>query len=284
MASKVYLNRSLSYVDINPQYDHATNKCYIIFQLFVGKSPIIESTVPPIKVSKISIVNLICTLKLKSSNNEEKKEIVMKLPTKQDPIQLNISLGSNLTFYKEIKPLELESLFEWRRGGDIALTWIFRGNGLADINGKTRLLELSYDPDSSFVSPNISQNKWDLMLNRCGGLKDKFISEHSISIPENLGHKNSQFLNQILADLTTMMINLNNAKDRIRKASNASDYKAVMGDVKSALDSLKNFSVTTVNARVSCRFKNIYGQRFRWRRKGCFRSDWTAKIHHGASL
>jgi hypothetical protein len=86
------------------------------------------------------------------------------------------------------------------------------------------------------------------MSSRCG-LDDKFISEHSISIPENLGHKNSQFLKQILSDLTTMTINLNNAKDRIRKSSNASDYKAVMGDVKSALDSIKNFLVTTVNAK-----------------------------------
>ncbi|MGC1132865.1 MAG: hypothetical protein WA941_08580 [Nitrososphaeraceae archaeon] len=214
----------------------------------MDKSPIIESTVPPIKVSRISIVNLVCILKLRSSNNQQEKEIVMKLPTSQDPIQMNISLGSNLTFYKEIKPLELESLLKWRRGGDVTLSWTFRGNGLADINRKAILLELSYDPDSSFVSPQISQNKWDLMLNRFG-LEDKFLSEHSISIPENLGHKHSQFLNQILSDLTTMTVNLNNAKDRIRKASNASDYKAVMGDVKSALDSIKNFSITPVNAK-----------------------------------
>jgi hypothetical protein len=140
-------------MDFNPQYVHATNRCYLIFQLFVGRSPIIESTVPTIKVPRISIVNLICILRLRSSNNPEEKEIVMKLPTSQDPLQLNISLGSNLTFYKEIKPLELEGLLEWRRGGDVTLSWTLRGNGLADVNRKAILLELSYDPDSSFVSP-----------------------------------------------------------------------------------------------------------------------------------
>lgn len=46
-----------------------------------------------------------------------------------------------------------------------------------------------------------------------------------------------------------MVMNLNNAKDRIRKASNASDYKAVMGDVKSSLDSIKNLPVTPINAK-----------------------------------
>jgi hypothetical protein len=50
MTDTVYLNRSLSYVDISPHYDHAANKCYLLFQLDVINSPIIESdTVPAMK-------------------------------------------------------------------------------------------------------------------------------------------------------------------------------------------------------------------------------------------
>jgi hypothetical protein len=74
------------------------------------------------------------------------------------------------------------------------------------------------------VPPHISQNKWDLIVTKCK-LDDKFISEYPLSIPDSLRQKTSPFLNQILSDLTSMVINLNNAKDRIRKESNTSDYK-----------------------------------------------------------
>jgi hypothetical protein len=152
---------------------------------------------PSIRISKISMVNLMCTLTLSSSNNYEEKEIVMKLPTVLDPIQLGINLGSNLTFYKEIKPLELENLLEWRKGGDVTLRWSFRGKGLADVNGRTILLELSDDPTSSVVHANFSQNKWDSIVMKCK-LDDKFISEFPLSIPDSFRQKTSPFLNQIL--------------------------------------------------------------------------------------
>jgi hypothetical protein len=148
----------------------------------------------------------------------------MKLPTEFDPIQSNINLRSSLTFYKEIKPLELERLLEWRKGGDVTLRWSFRGKGLTDVNGRAILLESLHDPSSNLVPPHISQNKWDLIVTKCK-LDDKFISEYPLSIPDSLRQKTSPFLNQILSDLTSMVINLNNAKDRIRKESNTSDYK-----------------------------------------------------------
>lgn len=92
MTSIVNLNRSLYYVDISSHYDHAANKCYLLFQLYVERSLVIESdTVPSIKISRISIVNLMCTLKLRSFNNKQEKEVTMKLPTVLDPIQSNIN-------------------------------------------------------------------------------------------------------------------------------------------------------------------------------------------------
>ncbi|MFL6398120.1 MAG: hypothetical protein ACJ72J_00870 [Nitrososphaeraceae archaeon] len=98
-----------------------------------------------------------------------------------------------------------------------------------NLEGQVRaiFLELLHDPSSNLVPPHISQNKWDSIVTECK-LDDKFINEYPLST--------SPFLNQILSDLTSMVINLNNAKDRIRKASNTSDYNAVMGDVKSSLD------------------------------------------------
>ena len=130
----------------------------------------------------------------------------MKLPTEFDPIQSNINLRSSLTFYKEIKPLELERLLEWRKGGDVTLRWSFRGKGLTDVNGRAILLESLHDPSSNLVPPHISQNKWDLIVTKCK-LDDKFISEYPLSIPDSLRQKTSPFLNQILSDLTSMVIN-----------------------------------------------------------------------------
>ena len=245
MVNTVYLNRSLSYVDFNSYYDEDKNKFYLSFQFDVPRSLEIESDiVPSVKTHSISIINLTCTLTLISSKNIVSKEIIMK----PDRRQLKINLATNLTFYRQVDQLELENLLEWRKGGDVTLKWSFYGNGLADINGHTILLTLSYDSTSGFISPHISQNKWDSIV-RNYKLDDKFISEYYLSIPDNLRQKDNKFLNKTLSDLNTMILNLNNAKDRLRKASNASDYKAVMVDVKRSLDSIKNFEINPTVAK-----------------------------------
>jgi hypothetical protein len=249
MANVVYLNRSLSYTDFNSHYDPAKNRFYLSIQFSVEKHLKIESDiVHPRETARISICNLTCVLVLTSSNNREKKEIIMRLPTCVDPLQLHVSLGSNLTFYKQIDQSELENLLNWRRGDDVVLEWSFYGNGLIDMNDNVVLTQLSYDQNPSITPPHISQNKWDSIVKKCR-LDDKYIFEHSLSIPDNLQQKKSRFLNQMLNDVTTMSRNLNNAKDRIRKASNSSDYMAVMGDVKRSLDSIKNLQISPTNAR-----------------------------------
>lgn len=248
MSNVVYLNRSLSYVDFDSQYFQAKNKFYLFLQFDVGKSLGIESDrVQPRESPRISIVNLACVLTLTSTNNTEKREITMVLPTIVDPLQTYVTLGSNLTFYKQIGRVELENLLEWRRGGDVTLRWSFHGNGLTSINDRTVLLAFAYDPNHNFTPPHISQNKWDAIIRKCK-LDDKVVIEHSLSIPEDLHQKKNQFVNKILNDVVTMSRNLNNAKDRLRKATNASDYKAIMGDVKSSLDLIRNLQIDQTTA------------------------------------
>src|SRR2546428_1598695 len=155
MANVVYLNRSLSYFDIDSHYDHSRNRFYLSIQFDVRERLRIESDIVRPIETRISIINLTFVLTLTSSNNNEKKEIIMTLPTQFDPLQLYITLGSNVTFYKQIDRSELENLLEWRRGGDVTVKWSFYGNGLADMNGHTILLTLSFDPNLSFTPPHI---------------------------------------------------------------------------------------------------------------------------------
>jgi hypothetical protein len=87
MANVVYMNKSISYVDFDSHYDQATNKFYLSIQFFVRDHLRIESdTVHPTETPRISIVNLMCVLELTSSNNNERREIIMKLPTDIDPL------------------------------------------------------------------------------------------------------------------------------------------------------------------------------------------------------
>ncbi len=144
MANVVYLNRSLSYFDIDSHYDHPRNRFYLSIQFDVRERLRIESDIVRPIETRISIINLTFVLTLTSSNNNEKKEIIMTLLTQFDPLQLYITLGSNVTFYKQIDRSELENLLEWRRGGDVTVKWSFYGNGLADMNGHTILVTLSF--------------------------------------------------------------------------------------------------------------------------------------------
>ncbi|MFZ0513114.1 MAG: hypothetical protein WAM14_16005, partial [Candidatus Nitrosopolaris sp.] len=132
-----------------------------------------SDVIDPIAAVRISISNLTCVLVLTSSNNIEKREIIMRLPTDIDPRQTHISLGTNLNFYKQIDQSEIENLMDWRRGGDVSLGWSFYGDGLIDMTDHAVPTQLSYDQNLSFTPPHINQNKWDYIVKKCR-LDDKF--------------------------------------------------------------------------------------------------------------
>ncbi len=139
MTNVVYLNRSITYFDLDSDYDQVKNIFYISIQFEVKQRLNMESDViRPIAAERIAICNLTCVLVLTSSNNTEKREIVTRLPTDIDPRQTHISLRTNLNFYKQIDQAELENLMDWRRGGDVSLEWSFHGDGLIVINQTKR--------------------------------------------------------------------------------------------------------------------------------------------------
>jgi hypothetical protein len=217
MTNVVYLNRSITYFDLDSEYYPSKNRFYISIQFEVKQRLKMESgVIGPIEAGRISISNLTCVLVLTSSNNKEKREIIMRLPTDIDPRQTHIRLGTNLNFYKQIDQSELEKLMDWRRGGDVSLGWSFYGAGLIDMTDRAIPTQLSSDQNLSFTPPHINQNKWDSILKKCR-LDDKYLFEHSLSIPGDLHQKKNRFLNKMLNDVTTMSNNLNSAKDRIRR-------------------------------------------------------------------
>jgi hypothetical protein len=117
----------MPYVDLDSEYDPVKNRFYLSIQFEVKERLKMESNVMhPISATRISIISLTCVL----TYNQEKKEIMMSLPTDFDPIQKYISLGTNLNFYKQIDQTELEGLMDWRRGGDVSFGWSFYGSGL----------------------------------------------------------------------------------------------------------------------------------------------------------
>ncbi len=149
-------------MDLDSEYDPNKNMFYVSIQFEVEHSLQMESDIiSPLAADRIAICNLTCVLVLTSSNNIEKREIVMKLPTDIDPRQTHISLGTNLNFYKQIDQAELENLMDWRRGGDVSLGWSFHGDGLIDMTDHAVLTQLSHDQNHSFTPHHINQNKWD---------------------------------------------------------------------------------------------------------------------------
>ena len=106
MTNVVYLNRSMTYFDLDSEYDLVKNRFYVSIQFEVKQ----RLKMGPIIAERIAISSLTCVLVLTSSNNIEKREIVMRLPTDIDPRQTHISLGTNLNFYKQIDQAELENL------------------------------------------------------------------------------------------------------------------------------------------------------------------------------
>ena len=244
MSHYVSLNKFLSYSYLNLYNDQINNKIYFNLLFDVGKSIEIENrNGKPIKTNNIFIVNLVCIISLESSNNNIKREFVFH----RDFKQTYLTFGSNILFNYELTEFRLEELINWRNGGNVTIKWNFYGNGLTEENNKILLINFTNSFESGFIFPQMTQNEWNSIIKQAN-LDKKFIREYSLSLPSSFNNKNNPFLKQIFLDLNTMAIKLNEAKDRLRKSNDTSDYKAVMGDVKSSLDSIKNFTISQTNA------------------------------------
>ena len=164
-----------------------------------------------------------------------------------DPRYMQINLGSSISFLSKTDQSQIERLLEWRHGGDVRVCCRFYGHGLTIVNNRLLLVALT-SITSDLTNVCIGEDEWESIVDK-SGLNNKFIAEFHTSIPDNFTTKNNQFMNQVLTDLETMAFYLNNAKDRVRKARNISDYKSIMGDVKSSLDSIKGTSIKPTTGR-----------------------------------
>jgi hypothetical protein len=237
----------MSYCSINPHFDNSKNKIELnilfnFFQSFELESEGIESIFP----NQILLHNLVCTVILKSSNNPTTKEYIFE----RNPKKIWISNSDNLLMTCLFSSQEIEELNIWRNGGNITINWQFNGNGQVEQGGNIYLVNLLTFFDSNFRFPIINEDQWSSIINTAG-LDKKYIVEFSLKYSDSIKEKTNPFLSQISTDLNTMIIKLNDAVFKLRESHNSSDYKAVLGEVKGALDSFKDFQL---NPSISGKF------------------------------
>lgn len=237
------LNKQITFNKFKPYYDENSDELFLELQFSVNQNMQIKNKDSSLDTDSVTIINVVCVLSLYSTKNPAKKEIHMY----PDPRYMQINLGSSISFLSKTDQSQIERLLEWRHGGDVRVCCRFYGHGLANVNNRLLLVALT-SITTDLTNVCIGEDEWESIADK-SGLNNKFIAEFDTSIPDSFRNKNNQFVNQALTDLETMAFYLNNAKDRVRKARNISDYKSIMGDVKSSLDSVKGISITSTTGR-----------------------------------
>ena len=237
------LNKQILFDRFKPYYDESSNELFLELRFSVNQKMQIRNKGSYLKTDSITIINLVCVLSLHSTKNIARKEIYMY----PDPRYMQINLGSNISLLSKTDHYQIERLLKWRNGGDVHIGCRFYGHGLTTVNNKLLLVALT-SGTSDLTNVCIGEDEWESIVDK-SGLNNKYIVEYDTSIPENFRNKGNQFVNQVITDLEAMSFYLNNAKDRIRKARNISDYKSIMGDVKSSLDSIKDISIRSTTGR-----------------------------------
>jgi hypothetical protein len=191
----------------------------------------------------LALLNVTCELFFETEDNSQQQLIRMK-PTQDARLYVN----GNTIFSTQINPTDAEYLNTWRKGNTILISWrIFGHVAIIDSSQLQQFpifwLDVSNKNDNRNVLPSLDSNAFESKILKPLKLSNTFVEEFPLEIPDVV--KNATGLPSGIAglqsDLYPLVDHLNSAVDVLRDAKAGYDYRHVMVEVKSSLDSIRNY-------------------------------------------
>jgi predicted nucleotide-binding protein len=226
----VNLNNSITFCHINPYFDKVKNKVELNILFDIHQSFELESTdVSSVYSNEIILHNLACTVTLKSSDNVSTKEYLFE----KDPRENRISNGDNLLLTRVFDNHELKDLIKWRVGRIVTIRWQFFGNGQAEIDGNTYLVNLTSFYDRSSIFPVINDEQWEQII------KLKEVNNNEImNTQSDKDGKNAQ---------SRMLDDLLNYTQAIRKSKDSDKYGVWQARIERTIEKIFGRDSTELN-------------------------------------
>jgi hypothetical protein len=191
----------------------------------------------------LALLNVTCELTFET-NGSIQQQIMQLRPTQDARLYLN----GNTVFCAQINPNDAEHLNTWRKGNTVLIRWrIFGHVAIIDSDRLKQFpvfwLDVSNHNDNRNALPSLDTNAFTSKIINPLKLSNTFIEEFPIEIPETIRKATGlpPGISGLRNDLYSLIEHLSSAVEVLRNAKTGYDYRHVMDEVKSALDSLRNY-------------------------------------------
>jgi hypothetical protein len=239
--------RAIKYIDldvsslggISSQPIYELNVCFALTRSITLRSQ--DSSDPLGSSHDLALLNTTCELSFENSNQER---IIHLRPTQDARLYLN----GNTIFSTRINPQDAEHLNAWRNGKAVLLKWRILGYvAVIDSSNARSLpifwLDVSNKSDNRNALPSLDTNAFTSKILTPLKLSNNFIEEFPLEIPDVIKKTTGlpPGISGLQSDLYLLAEHLNSAVEVIRNAKTGYDYRHVMDEVKSSLDSIRNY-------------------------------------------
>jgi hypothetical protein len=192
----------------------------------------------------LALLNVTCELTFETENNSQQRRIELK-PTQDS----RLYVGGNTIFSTPIDAMDAEYLNSWRKGKTILIKWKISGHtAIIDSTNQSQpslifWLDASNTRDNRNMLPSLDSIAFASKILKPLKLSSTFIQEFPLEIPDIIIRKAPEFpsgIAGILNEVYSLVKHLNSAVEVLRNAKTGSDYRHVMDEVKSSLDSIRD--------------------------------------------
>ena len=167
----------------------------------------------------------------------------MQLRPTQDA---RLYVNGNTMFSAQINPKDAEHLNTWRKGNTVLIRWgIFGHVAIIDSDQfPISWLDISNHNDNRNVLPSLDSNAFISKILKPLKLSNTLIEEFPLEIPDIIRKATGlpSGIAGLQNDLYSLVEHLSNAVEVLRNTKIGYDYRHIMDEVKSSLDSIRNYN------------------------------------------
>jgi hypothetical protein len=189
--------------------------------------------------SELAMLEVVCLVQFKLQQSRRLKRFALMVT---DDARLYIS--GNTAFRCPINKTEVEQLNSWRNGETLDIIWELRGFvAVTDSITPYPVAWLDASNRRQNVLPSLDSNNFYLEIMRPLDLLHTFVEDFPLEIPSSIVNAQGlpQGISGLMNDLKTLVEHLTAATRIMRESNSSEGYRHVMDEVKSSLDTLRNY-------------------------------------------
>lgn len=191
--------------------------------------------------SDLALLEVTCEITFILQESQRAKRVLLR---PFDDSRLYIS--GNTFFQCLISSQDVEQLNSWRNGESILLQWNLRGfAAVADSSPPNPIVWLngSNMTQNLHLRPSMDSNRFYSKIMAPLGLSHTFLEDFPIEIPQSIRTASSLpiGISGLIHDLQNLIEHLCSAVNILRESRRIEDFRHVMDEVKSSMDSIRNY-------------------------------------------